>query len=161
MIVNLKKLEKADRQMAWANLCVIVTGGVVVYIGYTVLATMIFLLWIGIVNGLLLLALTRAWIASKKPVNNSTIGLTLQLLIYPLVMPAVMLLAVAWVAHIYNLSLWLNDILSAPFVNMPDKIGVVSIAKLISIYVLGVCVNFHPTMTPKPCVGSYSTVSGI
>lgn len=142
MIVNLKKLEKADRQMAWANLCVIVAGGVVVYIGYTVLATMLFLLWIGIVNGLLLLALTRAWIASKKPVNNSTIGLTLQLFIYPLVMPAVMLMAVAWVAHIYNLSLWLNDILSAPFVNMPDKIGVVSIAKLISIYVLGVCVNY-------------------
>lgn len=146
MIVNLRKLEEADRQMSWTNLCVIAIGCIIVYIGYTVLATMLFLLWIGIVNGLLLLALTRTWIASKKPAKNSAMGLTIRLFIYPLVMPAVILLAVAWVAHIYNLSLWLNDILNVPFVNMPDKIGVVSIAKLISIYALGVCVNYGVTL---------------
>lgn len=142
VITGIKKLDVSDRQMAWANLLVIAGSLIVICVGYTVLATMVFLLWIGILNGLMILALVKSFIAKRHPTHDGILGITTRLLIYPLAIPAIILMAFIWVAHVYNLTLWFSDVLATPFLDMPDKVGVLSIAKLLLIYGLGVCVNY-------------------
>lgn len=142
MYYNLRKIDKADRNMAWANLAVITACSVITFCGFTVLSIMLFLLWIGIVNGLLLIALAKSWKARKHISKNSLVGITIRRLIYPLITPAIAWAAIVWVTHIYNLTSWFSDLLNTPFINMPDKVGVVSVAKLLSIYGLGVFVNY-------------------
>lgn len=146
MYFNLKRIEKADRNMAWANLVVITICCILTCSGYTVLSTMLFLLWIGIVNGILLIALAKTWKARKQISKNGFTGMTIRKLVYPLLTPAIVLAAIVWVTHIYNLTSWFNELLETPFLNMPDKVGVVSVAKLLSIYCLGVFVNYFASV---------------
>lgn len=142
MYFNLGKIDRADQNMAWANLAIISVCGVITFCGFAVLSTMLFLLWIGIVNGLLLIALAKSWIARKHISKNSMAGITIRRLIYPLITPGIACAAIIWVTHVYNLTSWFSDLLNSPFINMPDKVGVVSAAKLLSIYSLGVFVNY-------------------
>lgn len=146
MKFNYGRIEKSDRHMAWANLTVISMCCLMTFIGYTVLSTMLFLLWIGIVNGLLLIALAKSWLARKDISKGSVAGLTLRLLIYPMIIPVIILAALIWVTHIYNLTTWFIDLLDTPFLNMPDKVGVISSAKLLWIFGLGVLVNYIITL---------------
>lgn len=137
-----RKLDKYDWRMACANLVAIIAGFIVACVGYSVLATMIFLLWIGIVNGFMILALVKSFIARKHQARTSVQSLTMRLFLYPLAYPAILLMAFSWVAHVYNLTSWFGELLGTPFLDMPDRIGVVSIAKLLYIYTLGVCINY-------------------
>ncbi len=137
-----KKLDQKDRNMAWANLGAITVGFICICVGYTILATMIFLMWIGIITGFMLLSIGKIFIAKRNPKPSGVLGLTIRLFIYPLALPAIMLMAFTWVAHIYNLTIWFGELLRTPFLNMPDTIGVVSIAKLLLIYGLGIFVNY-------------------
>lgn len=141
-----KKLDITDRNMAWANLIVLAISFFMICWGYAILATMFFLLWIGIETGLMLIALAKKFISRKQISGGSMIGLALRLLVYPLAFPAIILLSFVWVAHIYNLTLWFSDLMGTPFLNMPDKVGVVSVSKLLAIYSLGVIVNYVVTM---------------
>ena len=72
--------------------------------------------------------------------------MTVRLLLYPLAIPAIVFAAIAWVAHIYNFTSWVTDLMNTPFVNMPDKIGVISVAKILYIYGLGIIVNYGLTL---------------
>ena len=72
--------------------------------------------------------------------------MTMRLLLYPLAIPAIMFAAISWVAHIYNFTSWFLELMNTPFVNMPDKIGVISIAKVLYIYGLGILVNYGLTL---------------
>jgi len=146
MKFNYGRIEKSDKHMAWANLTVITVCFLMTFIGYTVLSTMLFLLWIGIVNGLLLIALAKSWLTRKTISKESIAGLTLRLLIYPMIIPVIILAALIWVTHIYNLTTWFIDLLVTPFLNMPDKVGVISAAKLLWIFGLGVLVNYIITL---------------
>lgn len=141
-----KKLDITDRNMAYANLIVLAISFAMICYGYTILATMIYLLWIGIETGIMLIALARTFISRKQISGNSVIGLSLLHLVYPLAFPAIILLSFIWVAHIYNLTLWLNELMRTPFLDMPDKIGVISAAKLLAIFTLGVIVNYVITI---------------
>ena len=141
-----KKLDITDRNMAWANLFVLAISFIMICWGYTILATMFFLLWIGIETGLMLIALAKKYISRKRVSRDSMIGLAIRLLLYPLAFPAIILLSFVWVAHIYNLTLWFSELMGTPFLNMPDKVGVVSVSKLLAIYSLGVIVNYVVTM---------------
>lgn len=141
MVFCLKKFESAERRMAWANVVVIALCCLLICFGYTISGSMLFLLWIAIVTGILLLELVKAFINKKHLERNSIAGLTVRLLLYPLAIPVLALASIFWVAHIYNFTSWLFDMMNTPFVNMPDKIGVVSLAKVLYIYALGVIVN--------------------
>ena len=142
IFVNSKKIERTDRHMAWANLLTLAFTCIVACAGYTVLATMLFLLWIGIVNGLLLMALVKTWIKKKEPAKNSVADLTIRLFVYPFSVPAIIFAALVWVTHVYNLTPWFYELINVPFVNIPDKIGVISAGKLLLIFGLGICVNY-------------------
>lgn len=144
--LNLKKLDNTDRKMAWANITVITSCFVFICFGYTILGSLLFLLWIGLVTGILFFELVKAFINKKRLVKNSVAGLTVRLLLYPLAIPAIVLAAISWVAHIYNFTSWFIEQMNTPFVNMPDKIGVISIAKILYIYGLGVIVNYGLTL---------------
>lgn len=146
MALNLKRLEPTDRRMAWANMIVIFLCCLFVCFGYTVLSGMLFLLWSGLVTGLLFFELLDVFINKKRLAKHGVVRITVRLLLYPLAVPLLIFAAVAWVAHIYNLTTWLFDLMNAPFVNMPDKIGVVSVAKILGIYALGVIVNYGVTL---------------
>lgn len=146
MALNLGKLENTDRRMAWANIAVIASCFLFVCSGYTILGSLLFLLWIGLVTGILFFELVKAFINKKRLEKNSVAGLTVRLLLYPLAIPAIMFATISWVAHIYNFTSWFIELMNTPFVNMPDKIGVISIAKIIYIYVLGVIVNYGLTL---------------
>lgn len=146
MALNLKKLENTDRRMAWANVTVIALSFIFVCVGFTILGSLVFLLWIGLVTGILFFELVKAFIDKNRLEKNGIAGLTMRLLLYPLAIPAIVFAAISWVAHIYNLSSWFIDLMNTPFVNMPDKIGVISIAKIIYIYGLGVLVNYGLTL---------------
>lgn len=147
MALELKKLQIFDRRMAWANaffiaLCCLLTAH-----GYTILAGMLFLFWIGLVTGILFFELAKTFIGRKQLAKDSVAGLTMRQLLYPLSIPAIVLAAILWVSHIYNFTSWFIDLMNAPFVNMPDKIGVISITKILYIYGLGVIVHFGLTLT--------------
>ena len=146
MVLNLKKLDKTDRRMAWANITVIASCFLFICFGYTVLGSLVFLLWIGLVTGILFFELVKAFINKKQLVKDGIAGLTIHLLLYPLAIPAIVFAAISWVAHIYNFSSWFLELMNTPFVNMPDKIGVISIAKILYIYGLGVIVNYGLTL---------------
>lgn len=149
MALNLKKLEKTDRRMAWANIAVIALCFLFICLGYTILGSLVFLLWIGLVTGILFFELIKAFINKKRLVKNSVASMTVRLLLYPLAVPAFMLAAISWVAHIYNFTSWFLELMNTPFVNMPDKIGVISIAKILYIYSLGVIVNYGLTLAKQ------------
>lgn len=146
MAYNLKKLEPTDRRMAWANIVVIALCSLSVCLGYTILGSMLFLFWSGLVTGILFFELVKAFINKKGLTKKGIPGLTVRLLIYPLEIPAIIFAAIYWVAHIYNLTSWFFDLMNAPFVDMPDKVGVVSVVKVLSIYGLGVIVNYGLTL---------------
>lgn len=141
-----KKLDITDRNMAWANLFVLALSFVMICRGYTILASMIFLLWIGMETGLMMIALAKGFISRRPICGSSMMGISLRLFVYPLAFPAIISLSFVWVAHIYNLTLWFSDLMRTPFLNMPDKIGVVSVAKLLAIFSLGITVNYVITM---------------
>lgn len=146
MVLNLKKLESTDRRMAWANVIVIALSFIFVCIGFTILGSLVFLLWIGLVTGILFFELVKAFIDKNRLEKNGIAGLTMRLLLYPLAIPVIVFAAISWVAHIYNLSSWFIELMNTPFVNMPDKIGVISIAKILYIYGLGILVNYGLTL---------------
>lgn len=146
MAFYLKKMEPAERHMTLANTLIIALCCLLICFGYTIFGTMLFLLWIAIVTGILLLELVKAFINKKHLERNSIVGLTVRLLLYPLAIPVLTLASIFWVAHIYNFTSWLFDMMNTPFVNMPDKIGVVSLAKVLYIYALGVIVNYCLTI---------------
>lgn len=146
MALNLKKLDTTDCRIAWINITVIASCFLFICFGYTILGSLVFFLWIGLVTGILFFELVKAFINKKQLVANGILGLTVRLLLYPLAIPAIMFAAISWVAHIYNFTSWLIELMNAPFINMPDKIGVISIAKIIYIYGLGVLVNYGLTM---------------
>lgn len=145
MAYNLKKLENTDRRMAWANITVIVSCFLFICFGYTILGSLVFLLWIGLVTGILFFELVKAFINKNRLEKISIAGLSVRLLLYPLAIPAIMFAAISWVAHIYNFTSWFIELMTTPFINMPDKIGVISIAKIVYIYGLGVLVNYGLT----------------
>lgn len=147
MALYLKKLELTDRRMAWANLSAIAVCTVFIFCGYTIPGSMLYLLWTGLVTGILFFGLLKDFIDSKHPEKHSVAGITVRRLLYPVAIPAIAFAAVSWVAHIYNFTSWLFDMTNTPFVNMPDKVGVVSVAKIIYIYALGVLVNYGLTLT--------------
>lgn len=149
MALNLKKLDKTDRRMAWVNITVIASCLLVICFGYTILGSLVFLLWIGLVTGILFFELAKAFINKKQLVKNSVVSLTVRLLLYPLAIPAIVFAAISWVAHIYNFTSWFLELANTPFVNMPDRIGVISIAKIIYIYGLGVLVNYGLTLAKR------------
>lgn len=142
MTLNLKKLDNTDRRMAWGNIIVIALCLLLICFGYTIPGSLVFLLWIGLVTGILFFELVKTFINKKQLEKSSVAGLTVRLLIYPLAIPAIVFAAVSWVAHIYNFTTWFLELMNTPFVNMPDKIGVISIAKILYIYGLGVMVNY-------------------
>lgn len=146
MALNMKKLDNTDRKMAWANITVIASYFLFICFGYTILGSLVFLLWIGLVTGILFFELVKTFINKKRLVKNSVAGMTVQLLLYPLAIPLIVFAAISWVAHIYNFSSWFLELMNTPFVNMPDKIGVISIAKILYIYGLGVIVNYGLTL---------------
>jgi small-conductance mechanosensitive channel len=146
MALNLKKLDNTDRQMAWVNITVIASCLLLICFGYTILGSLVFLLWIGLVTGILFFELAKAFINKKQLVKNSVASMTVRLLIYPLAIPAIVFASISWVAHIYNFTTWFLELTNTPFVNMPDKIGVISIAKILYIYGLGVIVNYGLTL---------------
>lgn len=146
MVYYLKKMEPAERHMTWANTLIIALCCLLICFGYTISSTMLFLLWIAIVTGILLLELVKAFINKKHLARSSVAGLTVRLLLYPLAIPAVASASISWVAHIYNFTSWLFDMMNTPFVDMPDKVGVVSLAKILYIYALGVIVNYSLTL---------------
>lgn len=137
MALNMKKLDNTDRKMAWANITVIASCFLFICFGYTILGSLAFLLWIGLVTGILFFELIKAFINKKQLVKNSIAGMTLRLLLYPFAIPAIVFAAISWVAHVYNFTSWFSELINIPFVNMPDKIGVISIAKILYIYGLG------------------------
>lgn len=146
MALNMKKLDNTDRKMAWANITVIASCFLFICFGYTILGSLAFLLWIGLVTGILFFELIKAFINKKQLVKNSIAGMTLRLLLYPFAIPAIVFAAISWVAHVYNFTSWFSELINIPFVNMPDKIGVISIAKILYIYGLGVIVNYGLTL---------------
>lgn len=146
MALNMKKLDNTDRKMAWANITVIASCFLFICFGYTILGSLAFLLWIGLVTGILFFELIKAFINKKQLVKNSIAGMTLRLLLYPFAIPAIVFAAISWVAHVYNFTSWFSELMNTPFVNMPDKIGVISIAKILYIYGLGVIVNYGLTL---------------
>lgn len=146
MALNLKKLDNTDRRMAWANITIIAVCLLFSCSGYTILGSLVFLLWIGLVTGILFFELVKAFINKKQLIKNSIAGMTVRLLLYPLAIPAIVFAAIAWVAHIYNFTSWVTDLMNTPFVNMPDKIGVISVAKILYIYGLGIIVNYGLTL---------------
>lgn len=146
MALNMKKLDNTDRKMAWANITVIASCFLFICFGYTILGSLAFLFWIGLVTGILFFELIKAFINKKQLVKNSIAGMTLRLLLYPFAIPAIVFAAISWVAHVYNFTSWFSELINIPFVNMPDKIGVISIAKILYIYGLGVIVNYGLTL---------------
>lgn len=146
MALNLKKLENTDRRMAWANITVIASCFLFICSGYTIFGSLAFLLWIGLVTGILFFELVKTFINKKQLVKYSVASMTMRLLLYPLAIPAIMFAAISWVAHIYNFTSWFLELMNTPFVNMPDKIGVISIAKVLYIYGLGILVNYGLTL---------------
>ena len=140
--LNLKKLDKADRWMLWANLIVILGCAVLVFCGYSMLGVLMLLLWSGLVTGILTFGLAKEFILKKNLKKNGVGGLTVRTLVYPLAIPVIILTAVFWVTHICNLTTWFVDLMRTPFVDMPDKVGVVSMAKILYIYVLAVLTNY-------------------
>lgn len=149
MALNLNKLDNTDRRMAWANLAVIALCFIFICFGYTIFGSLAFLLWIGLVTGILFFELIKAFINKKQLVKNSIAGMTLRLLLYPFAIPAIVFAAISWVAHVYNFTSWFIELMNTPFVNMPDKIGVISAAKVIYIYGLGVVVNYGLTLAKQ------------
>lgn len=145
-VFNRKKLDTADRRMMWTNFVVIGVCAITAFSGYTILASMLMLLWSGIVAGILFFELIKEFIAKKNLTKNSIAGITLKTLVYPLAIPVILLVAAYWVTHLYNLISWFYDRLNTPFVDMPDKVGVVSFAKILYIYGLGVLVNYGSTL---------------
>lgn len=146
MWMNLKKLDKTDRRMSCANITVIASCFLFICLGYTILGTLVLLLWSGLVTGILFFELVKNFINKKQLVKKSIASMTMRLLLYPLAIPAIIFAAISWVAHIYNFTSWFIELMNTPFVNMPDKIGVISIAKIIYIYGLGVIVNYGLTL---------------
>lgn len=146
MALNLKKLDNTDRRMAWANITVIASCFIFICLGYTILGTLALLLWSGLVTGILFFELVKSFINKKRLSKDSIAGLTVRLLLYPLAIPAIVFAAISWVAHVYNFTSWFSELMNTPFVNMPDKIGVISIAKILYIYGLGVIVNYGLTL---------------
>lgn len=140
--INLKKLDQTDRHMAWANTFVIGISCVLVCLGYTIFVSLMYLLWSGLVTGVLFLELINTFMQKYRLKQDSVADLTVRLLLYPLAIPAILFVTVLWVSHVYNLTSWLLNMMNSPFVNMPDKIGVVSIAKILYIYCLGIMVNY-------------------
>ena len=106
MALNLKKLDNTDRQMAWVNITVIASCLLLICFGYTILGSLVFLLWIGLVTGILFFELAKAFINKKQLVKNSVASMTVRLLIYPLAIPAIVFASISWVAHIYNFTTW-------------------------------------------------------
>lgn len=147
MITGFRKLGKFDKAMTWGNLINLFIALVVTLCGYTVLSTIIFLLWIGLETGLLILNLAKSFLSKHNPDPTSVAAITLRIFVYPITLPVILLLSFVWVAHVYNLSLWLGELLATPFIDMPDKIGVISVAKLILIYGMGIGVNYIVTLT--------------
>lgn len=146
MTRTLKKLELNDRRMAWANLNAIAVCCLFVCFGCTILGSLLFLLWIGLVTGILFLELAKVFIYRRQLIKNSVGSLTVRLLLYPLAIPVIVFAAISWVAHIYNFTSWFIDMMNTPFVNMPDKVGVISVARILYIYGLGVTVNYGLTL---------------
>ncbi len=142
MRITYKRIGKFDKVMTWANLSAISICSVMVFIGYNILAMMVFLLWSVIVAGLLLAALLKTWILKKKISYESIAGITLRLFISPLIFPILILVAFIWVCHVYDLTNAFRDLIVTPFLNMPDKVGVLSIGKILYIFGLGVTVNY-------------------
>lgn len=135
------------RYVAWANTFFIALCGLLTTIGYTILGSLLFLLWIGLVTGIISFELVKTFIDKKKLAKESVAGLTVRQLLYPLAIPTILLAAILWVSHIYNFTSWFIDLMNDPFVNMPDKIGVISASKILYIYALGVLVNYGLTLT--------------
>lgn len=142
MRINYRKIEKFESHISWVNLIVITACSIIIFFGYTILSTMVFLLWIGILIGLLLIALIKSWLSQRKISKESVMGVTLRLLISPLIYPAIILVSFMWVTHIYNLTPWFSNVMYTPFLNMPDKVGVITVAKILYIFGLGVIVNY-------------------
>lgn len=149
MALDLKKLDNTDRRMAWVNIIIIALCLLLICFGYTIFGSLVFLLWIGLVTGILFFELAKAFINKKQLVKNSVASLTVRLLLYPLAIPAIVFAAISWVAHIYNFTSWFLELTNTPFVNMPDKIGVISIAKILYIYGLGVIVSYGLTLVKQ------------
>lgn len=137
-----KRLEKIDRRVCWANLSVTIISFGLTYYGFSILATMLFLFWIGVVNGIMFIAFCTVYLGKKHFAKDGVVRLTINKFFYPMVFPAIVLLSLSWVAHIYNFTSWFRDLLAEPFINMPDRVGVISTSKLLFIYGLGVCVNY-------------------
>ena len=146
MAFNMKKYELSNKRMAWANFSIIAICCLLICCGFTILGSLLFLLWTGLVTGILFCQLVKAFINKKQLSKNSIAGLTLRLLLYPLAILAIVFAAISWVAHIYNFTSWFIEQMNTPFVNMPDKIGVISVAKILYIYGLGVIVNYGLTL---------------
>ena len=142
LVFNLKKLDSADRWMIWANLIVILGCTVTVICGYTMLGVLMMLLWGGLVTGILAFGLVKEYMDKKNLKKNNEADVTIRALVYPLAIPAIILAAVYWVTHICNLTTWFIDLMNTPFVNMPDKVGVISMTKILNIYLLGVLTNY-------------------
>lgn len=142
MALNMKKYELIDRRMAWANFCIIAICFLLTCCGLTILGSMQFLLWTGLVTGILFCELVKFFIDRNKMSKNSIAGLTVRFLLYPLAIPAIVFAAILWVSHIYNFTSWFIESMNTPFVNLPDKIGVISVTKIMYIYGLGVIVNY-------------------
>lgn len=142
LIPSRHKLDAIDRRICRGNLIITAICFILTYRGYTILSTMLYLFWIGIVNGVMLVALGKVYLTHRNMANDTITKLTLVKLIYPLVFPSIMILSLLWVAHIYNLTSWFGDLLATPFIDMPDRIGVISVSKVLYIYSLGICVNY-------------------
>lgn len=147
MALTLKKLDNTDRRMAWTNITVIALCFLFICFGYTILGTLALLLWSGLITGILFFELIKAFINKKRLTKDGVAGMTVRLLLYTLAIPAIVFAAISWVAHVYNFTSWFSELMNTPFVNMPDKIGVISIAKILYIYGLGVIVNYGLTLT--------------
>lgn len=146
MALNLKKLDNTDRRMAWTNITVIASCFIFICLGYMILGTLALLLWSGLVTGILFFELVKSFINKNRLSKDSIAGLTVRLLLYPLAIPAIVFAAIYWVTHVYNFTSWFSELMNTPFVNMPDKIGVISIAKILYIFGLGVIVNYGLTL---------------
>lgn len=129
MCLYFRRLELTDRRMAWANLVVIGISCLFSCSGYTIPVSILFLLWIGLVIGFLFFTLFCQFIHLDNLNRDSVSGITMRLLIFPLALPVIVIGLVLWVTHIFNLTTWFIDLLNDPFVNMPDKIGVLSAEK--------------------------------
>lgn len=147
MVRTLKKLKLNDRRMTWANLNAIAVCCLFVCFGYTILGSLLFLFWTGLVTEILFFELVKIFIDKKQLIKNSVVSLTVRLLLYPLSIPVIVFAAILWVAHIYNFTSWFIDLMNTPFVNMPDKVGVISLARILYISGLGVIVNYGLTLT--------------